>query len=682
MTTASFDFDARTLGFNPIFANSIPVQKFPSISLTGYNGTGFTGQADRNYYSWGINGAVTKLAGAHSLKIGADYRILGVDALSHGQSAGSFSFTGTFTGSAASGPSATSRNAIADLLLGYPASGSITLNSRFDNFLKYYGIFLQDDWRVTEKLTVNYGVRLEHETGLAEVNDQLVVGFDRTAVSPLNVTIAADPVAGRPARQVMGGLIYAGQNGAPDYVGNPPTIKASPRVGAAYSLNSKTVVRGGYGIFWAPWSSGVQSTIGYSQTTSLQQDTTRPITTIDNPFPNGLTPISGNASGLLTGVSTSISFIDPNRTAPRVHQYSVDMQRQLPGEMSIGVTYMGALGQNLQVGDININQVDPRFLPLNNPGGTNLLLQNVSNPFLNNPNAAGFRTRTTLPRNQLLRPFPQYENVNMSQATLGRSRYHAGVIQITKRATGWWGGRMSYTLSRQSDNQFQQGNYYSNAPGIRDHYTFIPWSESFNPDAEYGRSRVDSPHKLVASPTFRLPFGEGRRWLSNGGWTNWVLGGWSVAAVIQMQSGFPLGVSQTVNSHNLLGASQRPNVVPGQDIVVPGSITGRLRNNPTDNQYLNPNAFTQAPVGSLGDAPRILDGVYSPWRNSTDLAINKDFPVGGSHRATLRLEIINLFDNPWYAALASTAQGNPNFGRVNEQGNYPRTLQLTGRYSF
>jgi len=152
--------------------------------------------------------------------------------------------------------------------------------------------------------------------------------------------------------------------------------------------------------------------------------------------------------------------------------------------------------------------------------------------------------------------------------------------------------------------------------------------------------------------------------------------------VIQMQSGFPLGVSQTVNSHNLLGASQRPDMVSGQNPMVEGSVTDRLRNNPTDNLYLNPNAFTQAPLGSLGNAPRILDGVYSPWRNMTELAINKEFPLAGNHRATLRLEITNLFDNPWYAALASTSVGNSNFGRVNAQGNYPRTYQLAVRYSF
>jgi hypothetical protein len=675
-----YAFDMREVpGINPAFANSIPLQKFPSLTLTGYEGTGFTGQSESRYYSWGVNGAVTKLAGSHSFKIGADYRIIGVDSLSYGQSAGSYTFNGRFTGRSVNNPGNTG-NAIADMLLGYPSSGSLTLNSAYDESIKYYGGFVQDDWRVSDKLTVNYGLRFEHETGLSEANNQLVVDFDRAAVSPLNVTIPADPVAGTPARQVLGGPIFAGQNGANEFVGNPPAVKLSPRVGFAYSVNDRTVVRGGYGMFWAPWQSSSLSTPGFSQTTELQQNTAIPITSIDNPFPNGLAPISGAAAGMLTGVSSSITFVDPDRDAPRVHQYSLDLQRQLPGDMSVGVTYMGATGRNLTwggtaTGAVNINQVDPTFLPL-----AGALTQLVPNPFAGNPDAGAYESRSTLQRNQLLRPFPQFGDINMIYSTLAKSQYHAGVVSINKRATGWWGGRISYTYSRLNDNQFAQGNYYSGAPSILNNYTAVPWSEYFNPDAEYGRSRLDSPHKLVASPIIRLPFGEGRRWLTSGV-GNVIAGGWTVSLVVQMQSGFPLGVSQNVNNTNLLGAGQRPNIVPGVEQGVPGSITERLEADPNDNLYLNPNAFSQAPAGTFGNAPRLID-VYSPWRNSTDLALDKDFGLGGNRRATFRMEVINLFDNPWYAALASINAGNQQFGRVTRQANYSRTIQFTGRFSF
>ena len=185
----------------------------------------------------------------------------------------------------------------------------------------------------------------------------------------------------------------------------------------------------------------------------------------------------------------------------------------------------------------------------------------------------------------------------------------------------------------------------------------------------------------MASPIIRLPFGNGHRWLTSGV-GNAIAGGWTVSFVIQMQSGFPMGVTQNTNNTNLLGHGQRPNVVPGAEILTGGSITDRLEANPDDNLYLNPAAFTQAPQGTIGDAPRYFEGVYSPWRNTTDMALNKDVSVGGSRRISLRLDMINVFNNPWYQALGSSAHGNTNFGRVTAQANYSRTMQVTARFSF
>jgi hypothetical protein len=674
-----YDFDPATLGFNPAFVSQMPVKKFPSVSTTGYQGTGFSGVNNRNYYSYGGNGTITRLAGSHSVKLGADYRIMGVKAENFGQSAGSYTFNGQFTGATVT--SSVGRNAIADLLLGVPSSGSFVRNSPVNNFINYYSVYMQDDWRASDKLTMNYGVRLEHETGLREADNKLVVGFDRTTASPLNVTIPAgiDPLNPTATRQVLGGLIYAGQNGAPEETGNAPAIKVSPRAGFAYSMNDKTVVRGGYGLFWAPWAYGANNSVGYSATTTLQQDTTIPITSIVNPFPT-LIDVSGNSLGMLSGVSSAIAFVDPNKTAPYVHQYSFDLQRELRGNLSGSVAYIGSTGRRLTTaGNVNINQLDPKYL---RPELVTQMTQNVPNPFFGNPNAGSFSTRATLPRNQLLRPFPQFDTVNMSESNHGKSQYHAGVIQVRKRMT-WWSGSFSYTYSRLWDNQFGQGNYYTSAPGLLNNYTFIEGTDHFNPDAEYQRSLLDSPHKLSMTPTMQLPFGEGRRFLNNNRVANWILGNWSIAAVIQMQSGFPIGVSQSTNTNSfMLGANQRPNIVPGQNFLVGGSITDRLRNDPTDDRYLNQAAFVDAPAGTFGNAPRTLPDTYSPWRNSTDVAINKDMRFGGGKRATLRLEIINLFDNPWYAAMQSVASGNNNFGRVTSQGNYSRTMQVTGRFSF
>jgi hypothetical protein len=140
----------------------------------------------------------------------------------------------------------------------------------------------------------------------------------------------------------------------------------------------------------------------------------------------------------------------------------------------------------------------------------------------------------------------------------------------------------------------------------------------------------------------RIPFGQDRRYLNQGGLLDHLVGGWSVSAIVQIQGGFPMGVTQSTATLNLNGGTQRPNVVSGADFVVPGDITERLRTNPLDNRYLNPNAFSLAPAYTYGNAPRILPGVRSPWRNSVDLRLNKEFRTGGSTRATVGVEILNL----------------------------------------
>lgn len=673
-------FDAHTLGFNPAFADAIPAQRFPALTLTGYDGTVYTGLGRTHYYSHGANGTITKLVGAHSIKVGADYRILGVKSRTYGNSAGAFTFSGQFTGSNANSPAATSRNAIADLLLGFPSSGSFPLNSPVNNYIHYYSAHVQDDFRVSDRLSVDYGVRFEHETGLAEKDNHLVVGFDRDAISPLNVTIPAglDPL-NPAARPVKGGLVYAGVNGAPTHLGDPENVKISPRAGAVFKASNSTVVRGGYGLFWAPTSSGPVNSVGYSQTTNLVQNTLIPITTLDNPFPNGFLQPTGNSLGLLSGVGSSVSFVDPNRKAPRIHKYSVDLQRELPGQISLTVGYVGSSANHLSLGtNVNINQLPREYLAL----GTRLTSL-VENPFFGVSGAGPLASQRTVQLNSLLVPFPQYGPNAVSMATdHGHSQYHALVVQVRRRMSGWWAGNFSYTYGDLKDNLVGQGNYFSSAPGIMDNYSYIAGSNVFNPDVDYGLSLLDMRHKLVLSPIVQLPFGEGRQYLNRGGWLDYLVGGWRVSSVMLVQSGFPLGVSQTPNTTNLNGAGQRPNVAAGADFLVPGHITDRLQENPADNLYLNPAAFTLAPAFTFGSAPRILPGVRSVGRFSTDLALDKEFRTGGSTRATLRLEVINLFNTPWYTSLASTNVGAANFGQVTTQANLSRFSQITVRFDW
>jgi len=568
--------------------------------------------------------------------------------------------------------------------------------------VKYFSGYAQDDWRVNERLTLNYGLRLERETGLAERDNQITVNFDQTAVSPLNNSMTfKDPLTGQ-ARTLTGGLIFAGVNGAPTVQGNQPAIKPAPRAGAVYSFNDKTVLRGGWGMYWSPWNYPAAGTtgwgqIGYSATTNVPQPTGVPTVSMTNPFPAGLSQPTGNSLGLLTGTGGDITFIDPNKGAPRVQQYSVDLQRELPGGVSVSVGYTGATGTNLDWGtSININQLDPKYqsiLSLSCPAGSTVATcatpsTLVPNPFFNvSAVGSAFSSRSTIEVGQLLRPFPQFGNVNMSQSTGARSQYHAAIVQLRKRVTGLWGGSFSYTYSRLNDNQVNS-NYYTSGPGLQNNYEFVPGSPYFNPDLEYGRSLLDSPHKLVIAPTIMLPMGKGHG-VGDSTLGDALLGGWQITPVVTLQSGFPMGITQNVTGTAFLyGGTQRPNIVPGQDFLLPGNITDRIESSTcatgctADNLYYNKAAFANSPLNAFGNAPRTLPGVLSPWRNNVDLGVIKQIRTGGQTSASLRLEVLNMFNIVQWAAPASSSFGNSSFGQINTQANNMRMVQFMFRFQY
>jgi trimeric autotransporter adhesin len=682
-------FDPGTLGFNQAFVNDIQFKKFPLIVDDGENylgPDGFMGWCPRNdiqWYTYAFNGAITKLVGRHSFKAGAEFQHKGLNTQPWGQSSGEFHISPAFTASNHFSPAANTGDAIASLLLGYPDTGTAVISSPTEVFFRYVGGFVQDDFRISNKLTMTYGLRLEHEQGLQEAQDRIVVAFDQSAVSPLDsrVNKAGTPLQGR---TLSGGLVYAGQSGAPTYQGDPPALKVAPRVGVVYAMNPNTVIRGGYGLFFAPWNYPFPGTqnygqTGYTQVTSLQQTSPRPSTTLDNPFPAGLSPVTGNTLGLLTGVGSQIEFIDQNKQAPYVHQWSIDLQRELPGNMAVTIGYIGSRGENLGLGGtidtaVNINQLDPSFMSLGSA-----LLEPIPNPFFGVAGAGGLATLATIERGQLLRPFPQFRDVLARQVTEGKARYNALTVQLDRRVSRGWGGRFSYTFSQLKDNQFGETNFYTNrlanAP-----------QNNYDLDNEYSLGLLDMPHKVSLAPIVELPFGQGRKYLNQGGVSDYIVGGWSFAAIVNFESGFPIGISQS--SNNAFGSTsiggniaQRPNLGSGNP-VNSGNITDRLDANLSDNQYLNPAAWTAAPAFTFGNSPRTRDEVRSPFRTNWDLVFSKSIRTGGQTRADVRFEILNAFNQPKFNGFASSTLGSSNFGRVTTQAGFMRIWQISFRFAF
>jgi trimeric autotransporter adhesin len=717
----SIDFDPAQLGFSQAFMNEIQqtgVAKFPTVTITDYGDMGAQNPVkNRVYSSWGTNAAFSKFVGTHTFKIGGDYRRIGALLDSTSCPSGCFVFGREFTSSTGlNNGSSTDGNGMATFLLGFPSgdfqpSGATNatrmgLTTPLDMYTNYFGGYVQDDWRVTSRFTLNYGLRIEHEDGMRERDNNFTVGFDRSAPALASVTIPADALSGTPARQVRGGLLFAGVGGNPTQQGDPEAAKFSPRLGAVFSLNTKTVLRGGYGLYWSPWNYPAPSptsygAVGFSNNTTSPQSTGIPTVSMNNPFPNNLVAPSGSNLGLLAGAGTNINFVDSTRKSPRVQQYSIDLQRELGGNTALLVSYVGARGDHLPLGGtvntaININQLDPKYLAL----GSAALTAQVPNPFFGIPAFAGtaLGNNATTTRGQLLRPYPQFSNISMFQVAEGVNRYNAGVIELSKRMSHGFGGRFSYTYSQLKDNQIGETNFYTNngVGAAMNNYNYdatLPACDGslsrlqkynsmcFDPMVDYGYSILDTPHRVVISPIFALPFGKDHK-IGKSRVGNMFAGGWTAAAVFQYQTGFPIGVLQSQNT--LLGNGQRPNIVPGVAMGTSGDWPDRVASadHPTV-QWLNASAFSAAAVGTWGDAPRVITDVRTPIQTQTDLSVAKNVGFSTGKVLQLKLEIINLFNRVQLRGnQMSTTQGNSAFGRIVSQGGFMRTTQVMIRFSF
>ena len=680
------EFDPASLGFDPSFTNDIVLKKHPRINLDGYGeiGTNTIGSGAftaLDWNSWGFNGAVSKLMGSHTVKAGADYRWIGVVTTPYGQGSGTFSFTRGFTSSR----SAAGGNALASLLLGVPRgndASSAVIAATSEYYTNYYGAYVQDDWRIKPNFTVNFGIRFEREDGLRETNNQFTVGFDQSVLSPISGT-APGLAAIRGSSELRGGLMYAGVDGNNDYQGDPPRMKVSPRVGAVWSLNPKTVIRGGYGVFWAPWNYQFPSTvnygnIGYSQTTFLQQssETSVPTTRLSNPFPNGLLDPSGNSLGLLTGIGGEVNTIDQHKGAPRVQQLSADVQYELTDSIAVSVGYAHARGDDLSLGGtndaiVNINQIRPEVAANYTPAQ---LLEPVPNPFFGLTQFGAFSRSATIARGQLLRPFPQFGNVNIRQVTEGRSRYNAVILKLDKRVNNGWGGRFNYTWSNLKDNQYGESNYYqSNRTGAP--------QDNYNLEAEYATSLLDMPHRFVLTPIVELPFGQGKKW-GTGPVADAIIGGWAFSATVMLESGFPqptrYSQSTTQNALGNFGNGElRPNATDG-DPNTSGSWEDRVT---SSNPWADRDGYVQPAVGQFGTMERTDTRIRSPFRKNLDFAFNKSFRTGGNTHAELRVEVLNATNTPKFTAY-EVRLDQPNYGLITSQAGFSRITQVMLRFSF
>lgn len=657
---ASQGYNVGSLGFPSSLVSQInpSLSQFPPMFMSNLYSLGVS---DNNSYyvlaSDNFSTSVSKYMGRHSLKMGFDYRRIKAAGNDSNDAAGNYSFNGIFTKSTNTS-SGTGGADLADMLLGYPSSGNIYTSSKLTDIANYYGLYIQDDFRMTSKLTINIGMRWEHEPGVYEQNNGMIVNFDGAAANPLASKV--------PGISPKGEVVYAG-NGRTN-VGNPYSSKWGPRFGLAYQMTSKTVIRAGYGVFFAPqFAIGAPlATVGYNQTTPYIASTDNNLTSagsLSNPFPNGILQPVGKSLGTSTGIGQSFSLVDPNARSPYVQQFSIDVQRELPGGIATEVGYVGSRSKHLTLGaaSINENALDPSLLSMGSA-----LTQSVANPFYGN-GGTGVIGTANVTRSQLLLPYPTYGSIGKLFTDNNKARYDSLVLKASKGfksgVTFFSGLTWSRNWDESSGGVGNTLNGGAKAP-----------QNPYNMASEYAFSNIDSPFRWSSSVSYELPVGKGKALLGNGGAASYILGGWVINSVSVFQTGFPLQISQSTNFNSGFGyGSQRPNAT-GISPVTSGSLEQRLGG------YINPLAFSTAPQFTFGNLSRTID-MRGPGQVNWDMSVFKNFSIKEKLKAQFRTEALNAMNTPLFYG-PSGSFGSSSFGKITTQANFARQLQLALRFSF
>jgi hypothetical protein len=646
-------FDQSKLGFPSNYLAALSKTGFPAIvGDSGLASQGTSNSGPAVYFSRNFVAGIAKSLGTHSLKAGYVFRAISLTYTSLSNASGTFSFDSTLTNSAVSSTSGSTGATAADMLLGFPTSGSLVVPTQLAITTQYNAFYAQDDVRVTPKLTLNLGIRYEHEPGVNERHNRYSVGFDRTTA----FTVAGSSV------QAVGGIEFAGQGNYPTSTGQTVN-KVSPRAGFAYAITPQTVVRGGYGLYYQPivYSGSASLAPGFVLTNVIPSQSGVPAINLSNPFPTLSTTPTGNTLGLSTSIGSSLSLIDQARKAPFYQSYSADIQQELPHGFALKIGYVGGHGRN-QPNSLNINQLSDNYFSLGNAALTNKVPFKFA--------GTGAWSSANQPFNQTLRPFPQFTTITDSVSD-GISNYNALNVKVQKLFSNGLTILGAFTWASNWDNLWGASStlnpLISNNNGAQD---------VNNINAEYARSINNIPKRTTLALSYELPFGHGKQFLSGANrWMDLAVGGWTFNNIMIVQDGAPLPISQTTNSNSAFGnLGTRPSLVPGVNPCYSGRPQDRL------NAYFNPAAFTTTPAGSYGNSPRTLN-CYGPGYANFDLSLNKTFHVTERVHAEFRAEALNAFNTPQFngpnlAADSSTA------GKITGTLGFPRLVQLGGRLTF
>jgi Carboxypeptidase regulatory-like domain len=696
-----------TLGF-PEYLKANGFNGVPAIFLGNYLAAGFPNAGNNPYgnYKQGqdtgqLTVSLSKVHGPHDLKFGFEGRLHQQNYIQTNAPLGYFQFQNTgsslcpFVGDLTD----CGGDSMASFLMGQMWGGGnsfyeIQFQPATENY--QYAGFAQDNWKVTSKLTLNLGLRYDVTLPRTDrFNRQ--DWFDLNARNPLNggKISYTDPLTGAPVtRQLIGGEVFATPKERTNYVTDWTDIQ--PRFGFAYQFAPKTVVRGGYGIYYGQSRSGASGVVPYGSAgfnqytnviTTYHNDGATPYLHLSNPFPNGLIQPPGSSLGLLNdigfGANGTIRTPGMNQT-PYEQSWSFGIQRQLPWNVVFGANYLGKKGTHLPFSGSNQWDILGPWVEAyaGNTPQMNALNAYVNNPFygiITNPNST--LSSPQVQGYQLESPYPQFTAVTSDVQMIANSIYHALQLTAEKHFGNGLEFLVNYTWSKSIDDS-----------SVADDN--VTWTGSFTslqdpnkPWLDRSLSTFDTPSVLKFSYSYDLPIGRGKAFLGNmPGVLEAVIGGWRTTGIWQISDGRPLAISVSGGGTPIpTYPLQRPNIV--------GTPRRNYGHDWVDNFFLNPQVFQAPAAFTLGDAPRTIASVRSPLLFTSDLSLIKDFllsPVHEGINLELRLEAHNAFNHPLFSMGApgpygsgTLNVGDPSFGVLTSMTPVgPRQVQLALKVSF
>lgn len=603
--------------------------------------------------------SVTKHFGHHTFKFGTDIRLRRNNLFVISNGGGTYSSTRPFT----RGPNpnvftANAGSGIATLLLGVAASGSVNSIPGVSLQNWYYAGYFQDDIKVSSKLTLNLGLRYETESPYTERRQQLA-WFDFNTPSPAKN--AAFP-------NLTGALRFPTVDTHSRCVYDWDKNNFSPRVGLAYSFVRQTVFRSGFGIFYSPletnndlnaWTPVLGT--GFVATTPLvgSLDGLTPFHYLRDPFPDGFVKPAGSSAGAATLLGQAVRTWDYAARTPYTAQWNASLEHQFGNNLLVEAAYAGSRGVKL-ARDYQADTLNPQYLSL----GTGLQ-QLVSNPFAGTI-TVGALAQPQVARSQLLLPFPQFNGVDVLNAGIGNSVYHAFQMKAEKRLSRGYSALVSYTAGKlitDAVNALSGLGLQSNGNGVQNWY---------NLKAERSLSEMDQAQALTVSSVADLPVGPGRALFSNvRGVAGKLVGGWQLGGIFTYRSGYPLSVSAPIT-----GGGNRPNSTGKSAHITSSRSRGdEIARWFDTSQFIIPPAFTH------GNVSRLLPDVRGPALANLDASLVKNTRFKEKADLQFRAKFFNVANRP-HLGLPNTAAGSVQFGQISSTAALPRVLQMALKLRF